>query len=118
MGRKSSWSEKRFYEERAKKKRLHPAWRGVGCIVIALLGLAAYYFSGTFIQSGVVFLPSEVRYALSPPLPPDVFVRAVVAFLFMLVCFTILSFVYALAFPIEPGEHDLPLPRRRPRRRR
>jgi hypothetical protein len=118
MGRKGGWSERKFYEERAKKGRLHPAWRGVGCIVIALLGAAAYYFSGSFIQSGVVYLPNEVRYALSPPLGPDMFVRAVIAFLFMLVCFTILSFVYALAFPIQPGEYDMPAPKKRARRRR
>ncbi len=118
MGRRGSWSDKKHYEEREKKKRLHPAWRGVGCIMILILGAAAYYFSGRFIQSGVVYLPNEARYALSPPLPPDMVVRAVVAALFMLVTFTILSFVYAFAFPHQPGEFDSPPPKKRKRRRR
>lgn len=118
MGRRGGWSDRKLHEEREKSKRLHPAWRGVGCIVIILLGAAAYYISGEFIQSGVVYLPTEARYILSPPLPPDAVIRAVVSALFMLISFAILSFVYALAFPIQPGEFDMPPPKKRPRRKR
>ena len=41
-----------------------------------------------------------------------------VALLFLISSYTILSFVYAIIFPIKPGEFDVPLEKKRTRKTR
>jgi hypothetical protein len=119
MGRRDSWRFKQLDEERAKSKILHPAWRGVGCMVIFLFGVLAYFFSGWFISSGLVYLPPEIRRPeFAPFLPQDMIVKLVVSILFMMLAYTAMSAIYAIAFPVELGETDAPPPRRKSRRRR
>jgi hypothetical protein len=43
-------------------------------------------------------------------------IKLVVAFLFLLLSYGLMSFVYAVLFPIKPGEDDAPPPRRRPKK--
>lgn len=120
MGRRRGWTDQRLYEERERKKRLHPAWRGAGCLLIVLLGVAAYFFSGWFIQAGLVYIPPEARNPdFASFLPEDSLVQGVISVIFMLLCYTVLSTIYAVLFPVKPGEFDAPPPKRKgPRRRR
>ncbi len=109
MGRGSMWSDRKFYEERAKKKRMNPMWRGVGCILIVILGAIAYFFSGWFLRAGIIYIPAEViRPSFAPFLPDGVFVQIVISILLMMLGYTILSIIWAVLFPKKPGEKDSP----------
>ncbi len=117
MGR-DAWRFRQIEEERRKKKRINPVWRGVGCVLIVILGLIGYIFSGWFIQRELIYLPPVIRRpAFAPWLPEDMFVQIVVAFLFMLFAYTAMSVIYAIAFPIRLGETDAPPMKRRDRGR-
>lgn len=107
MGR-DSWRFHELDKERQMKGRIHPAWRGVGCILIILLGFVGYAFAGWFLSQNLVYIPPVIRRLASPPLPQYSIVQLVVAFLFMILTFTVLSVIYAMAFPIRPGEKDVP----------
>lgn len=112
MGR-DTWTFREKDRERAKKKRIHPAWRGVGCILVVFLGIAGYFFAGWFIEQGLIYFPHAIqRPAFAPWLPENALIQLVIAFLFMLLSFGILSVIYAVAFPIKPGELDAPPMRR------
>jgi hypothetical protein len=111
-------------EERLKRKRMNPIWRGVGCFLMVMLTLAGYLFSNWFlIQNAVnnwVFLPAEViRPSFLPAwVPPGAMVSAIVAFLFLIFSYGLVSTFYAIAFPAKLGETDSPpLRRSGPRRR-
>ena len=109
MGRGSMWSDRKFYEEREKAKRMNPVWSGVGCILIVILGTAAYFFSGWFLGSGLVYIPPEVmRPSFATFLPDGVFIQIVISILFMMLCFSVLSIIWAILFPKKPGETDAP----------
>jgi hypothetical protein len=113
--------------ERKKKRTLNPAWRGVGCLMIVLIGTLAWFFSGWFLTANSlnhwVLLPRE---AINPPALPVFFsggmlVRLILTLLSLLLAFGVVNFVYALMFPIKPGETDAPplkRSRRKPRPRR
>ncbi|HEY43002.1 MAG TPA: hypothetical protein G4O11_03370 [Anaerolineae bacterium] len=117
MGR-DSWRFHELDKEREKRGRMDPIWRGVGCVLIVLLGFVGYAFAGWFLGKNLVYIPPVVRRPpFAPWLPQDVFVKLVVAFLFMLLSFTILSAIYAMAFPIRPGETDAPPMKRRDKER-
>jgi hypothetical protein len=111
MGR-DSWRFAKHERERAKKRRLHPVWRGVGCFMIVGLGLAAYFIAGWFIEQNAIqnwiFLPPEI---ISPPyatfLPPGSVLQLVVAFFALLFSYGLISLLYAILFPIELGETDV-----------
>ena len=123
MGR-DSWRYRIQEETRRKKKRVNPIWRGVGCMVMVAVTLAGYFFSGWFLranaQAGWILIPAEViRPAFAPWLPSYLIVQVVVAFLFMILSYGIVSTIYAIAFPIKLGETDAPpLKRVGPSRRR
>ena len=88
---------------------MNPVWRGVGCILIVILGAAAYFFSGWFLEQGLVYLPPEaIRPPFAPFLPDGAFVQIVISILFMMLCYTILSIIWAVMFPKKPGETDAP----------
>ncbi len=108
MGR-DSWRFHELDRERRQRKRIHPAWRGVGCILIILLGFVGYAFAGWFLRKNLIYIPPVIRRPpIAPWLPPDLIVKLVVAMLFMILTFTIFSVIYAMAFPIQPGEKDVP----------
>ena len=123
MGR-DSWRYRIQEETRRKKKRVNPIWRGVGCMVMVAVTLGGYFFSGWFLranaQAGWILIPAEViRPAFAPWLPSYLIVQVVVAFLFMILSYGIVSTIYAIAFPIKLGETDAPpLKRVGPSRRR
>ncbi len=122
MGR-DSWRYAQHERERAKRKRVNPIWRGVGCVTIVLTALGGYLFSGWFLQrnavEGWVHIPvSLIRPPELPWLPPGILVQLGVAILFMMAATGIINTIYAIAFPIRPGETDVPPLKRTPRRKR
>lgn len=110
--------------KRDRERELNPVWRGVGCVLLVLLGLAGYGVAGWFLvanqQNGWIYLPPALYY---PPYVPDfvpagMILRLAMALLVMVLGYGILSFVYAIMFPIQPGENDVPPMKRRRKRRR
>jgi hypothetical protein len=123
MGR-DSWRFRMQEEERLKRKRMNPIWRGVGCFLMVMLTLAGYLFSNWFlVQNAVnnwIFLPAEIiRPSFLPAwIPPGAMVSAIVAFLFLIFSYGLVSTFYAIVFPAKLGETDSPpLRRSGPRRR-
>lgn len=121
MGR-SSWRSKQFEEEREARKTLNPIWRGVGCIMIVLLAVFGYYLAHWFYTQNLVenwiYLPPELIWpSFASFLGDGLLFKLIFAGLAMLIGYAILSFIYAIAFPIQPGELDMPPPKR-PRRKR
>jgi hypothetical protein len=118
MGRET-YRYRQLDKDREARHRMNPIWRGVGCLMMVVFALAGYAFSGWFLSAnaryGWVYLPPQ---AVQPPyisgiLPYGAFPRLVVGFLFLLLGFGLVSFVYAILFPIKPGETDVPTPKRR-----
>jgi hypothetical protein len=111
--------------KRDKERRLSPVWRGVGCLLVVLLALAGYGLSGWFLvanqQNGWIYLPYELYYPpFLPPflsfLPPGFLIRVGIGLLVMVFGYGLLSFFYAIFFPIKPKETDAPPPKRRKRK--
>jgi hypothetical protein len=109
--------------ERAEKRKMNPAWRGVGCLLVVVIGTLAWFFSGWFLTANSlnhwVPLPRE---AINPAALPAFFgggmlVRIIITVLSLLLAFTVVNFSYALMFPIKPGETDV-APLKRNRRKR
>jgi hypothetical protein len=126
MGRRGSWSFRQKEQERLKAREMNPVWRGVGVILVVIMGLAGYVFSGWFLEQNTannwIYIPPQLYFPAVPSflsfLGNGNMLRFAVGLVFVLSAFAILNFIYALAFPIHPGEYDLPTPRRRPRQRR
>ena len=117
MGR-DSWRFRQMDEEREKKKRLNPLWRGIGCFMMMMLSLGGYLFSDWFLRQNAlnnwIFLPPEViRPSFLPPwVPPGALVSFVVALIFLIMSYGIVSLAYAVASPHRRGETDVPPLRR------
>lgn len=112
MGR-DTWRFRAQERERAKKKRGNPLWRGVGCMVIVVFTIAAYFFADWFLGAnaveGWVYIPPEIiSPTFAPSLPPGLLMKGAVALLFMMLSYGLVSTIYAIAFPIRPGETDYP----------
>jgi multisubunit Na+/H+ antiporter MnhB subunit len=123
MGR-DSWRFAQHERERAVRKRQNPMLRGLGCLVIVALGLLAYFFSGWFLQANVdnawIYLPAEI---ILPPeqapwIPAGFLVRLVVAVMFMVGGYGLVSLLYSILFPIKPGETDVPKAPRPPKKKK
>jgi len=122
MGRES-YRYRQLDKEREERQRMNPIWRGVGCLMMVAFAVAGYAFSGWFLaanaRNGWVYLPPA---AVQPPfmpswLPYGLTPRVVVGLLFLLMGFGLVSFVYAIMFPIKPSETDAPTPKRRKQKR-
>jgi len=121
MGR-DSWRARQHDIEREKRRRVHPAWRGVGCLLIVVLGIGGYLFSNWFLVNnnyyGWVYLPPEIiRPSFAPWLPAGMLVSLSVGFIFLIFAYAFLSIAYSFVFPEKRGEFDVP-PLRRERRRK
>jgi len=132
MGR-DSWRARQHDAEREKKRRMNPVWRGVGCFLVSVLAIGGYLFSNWFLTQNYInqwiYLPPQVisppmtavpailRSVVAPLFGPGVLVSLIVGFLFLIFAYLIVSIAYSIAFPIKPGEHDVP-PLKRERRRR
>jgi hypothetical protein len=121
MGR-SNWQYRSQERERESRKTLNPIWRGVGCILVVVLAVLGYILANWFYTQNLVekwiYLPPELIWpSFAPFLGDGVLFKLIFAGLSMILGYAIVSFVYAIAFPIEPGELDVPPPKR-PRQRR
>jgi len=121
MGR-DSWRFRQVDAEREKRKRPNPMLRGIGCILIIVLSLAGYAFAELFLRANTqthwIPIPAGlVRLSFATWMPDGLAIKLVLAFLFMIVSYGIMSFAYAIVFPIRLGETDSPPLRQRPRRR-
>lgn len=123
MGR-DSWRFAQHERERELRKRQNPLLRGLGCLVIVGIGLLAYFSSGWFLvansENSWIYLPPEI---ILPPeqlpwLPPGFLVRLIVAVMIMVAGYGLLSLVYAILFPIRPGETDVPKPPKPPKKKK
>ncbi len=122
MGR-STWKYEQHDKQREAQKRIHPLWRGVGCVMILVLGAAGYAFAEWFLVANQVnnWLPIPVtvlQVPFAPWFPAGGIFKLGVAVVFMVISFGLLSIVYAVLFPPKLGEYDVPPLKRRPRRRR
>ena len=123
MGR-DSWRTAQHDREREARKRQNPMLRGLGCIVIVSLGLLAFFVSGWTLQANAqsawIYLPPEILLppAQLPWLPVGFFVRLIVAVMFMIGAYGLSSLVYAILFPIKPGETDVPKPPKPPKKKK
>jgi hypothetical protein len=109
-------------EKRAARRRMNPIWRGVGCVMIVVITLAGYIFSGWFLRANIenawIYVPPELyRPAFLPSIvPAGAFLQAAVALVFMLFAFAFINFFYAIFFPIQKDETDVGPLKRRPKR--
>jgi len=119
---KDSWRLRQAEEEREKRQRVHPIWRGVGCFFMGILSLVGYLLADWFVVENAtqrwIYLPRELlRPSVAPFLPQGILLKVAAAILFLMLSYGVLSVVYAIAFPLRRGPTDMPPMRRRPRRR-
>jgi hypothetical protein len=112
--------EEREYEE---SKRMNPLWRGVGCLIIVVLGFVGYFVSGLLMTANIenqwVYIPPSLMWlSFAPWLPPGTLIRIVVGLAAVLLGYSAISVVYAIVFPIVPKETDVPPLKASKRRRR
>ncbi len=122
MGR-DTYSFRALDKERYKRNMLDPKWRGVGLILVAIFATAGYYFAEWFLRAnaehGWIYIPRAALYpTFAPFLGGGLLIKIIVAFLFTLLSYTILSVIYAMTFPIRPGETDAPVDRKAERRKK
>jgi hypothetical protein len=112
MGR-DTWRYAQHEREREAKRRMNPIWRGVGCVLLGVLAIAGYLVAGWFLRANAaqhwVYLPDQlVNIPRLTFLPSGIVLQLFIALMFMLFGYGLLSIVYAIAFPIKPGETDAP----------
>ena len=127
MGR-DTYRYRQLDKEREDRNRIPPLWRGLGCLILSIVMLLGYWFTGWFLQAnsrnGWIYIP---RAALAPDLPnlfnflepvldQGVLVRLVIGFLFVLAAYGVLAVAYAIMNPIKPSDVDAPAPRKRRRK--
>lgn len=120
MGR-DTFRYRQLDKEREARGRIAPIWRGVGCLIMAGFTAAGYLFANWFVRAnlinGWIRIPNEAYYpSFAPFLGGGLLIKVVVALLFLLLSYGVVSFIYAVLFPIKPSETDAMPPRRRPKR--
>lgn len=119
MGR-DTFRYRQLDKEREMRGQIDPIWRGVGCLIMTSFATAGYFFANWFVSAnlanGWIPIPREAYYpSFAPFLGDGLMIKLVVAFLFLLISYGIMSFIYAILFPIKPKEDDAPPPKRRPK---
>jgi hypothetical protein len=119
-------------EEKDRPWEIHPVWRGIGCVLILIIPIMAWYAASLFLQSNIHLpLPAEmvrpitIKYSQVPQI--DQYISGfnhytishniavgqfLFAIFFMFIGFGILSLVYAVllraAGPSRYGPFDIP----------
>ncbi len=122
MGR-DSYRFRSLDKDREKRERLDPKWRGVGLILIVLFAVGGYFFADWFLranaENGWMYIPRAAFYPkFAPFLGGGLLIKIIVGFLFTLLSYTVLSVIYAMAFPIRPGETDVSIDRKAEKRKK
>jgi uncharacterized membrane protein YeaQ/YmgE (transglycosylase-associated protein family) len=107
---------RRFVDDehrRMRGRRLHPVWRGVGCLVMIALGVLGYFLSGMILEANFenhwVYIPPEIYHpSFAPWLPPGAFLRIIVGLIAVALGYTVVNVLYAVLFPIKLGDTDMP----------
>jgi hypothetical protein len=121
MGR-DTWRYRAQEKDRLKRKQINPIWRGVGCILIIALSVGGYFFADwAFYQNDThnwVSLPDYIiNVSFLPWLPSGLLLKLGVAIVFMVIAYGVMSLLFAILFPVQPGEYDAPPLKRKPRKR-
>jgi hypothetical protein len=122
MGR-DTWRHQMHDKEREKRKELNPIWRGVGCMLMVVLSVGGYFIADWFLYQNDLnnwfSLPEMlIDIPFLPWLPSGILLKLAVAIVFLIISYGLINVVYAILFPIRPGEYDSPPLSPRPRRKR
>lgn len=114
--------------------KIHPAWRGIGCLLFILLPIVAYALASNLVAEGLIQRYIQIPPNLLQPMPldflgldplPHFYASLVVGLAITIVLyagvFVIYSFLYRIVGPPKYGPTDVPpvKPRgRRPRKSR
>ena len=112
MGR-DTWRFRAEERDRTKRKRMNPIWRPIGCVLVLMLAAGGYLFAGWFLDQNArnewLPIPSILMdLPFAPNLPEGLVFKLVIAFIFMIISYGVVSVLFALLFPIQLGEHDHP----------
>lgn len=102
--------------------RIHPVWRGIGCLMIVLIPLLSYGLAHLAVEAnreqGWVAIPIDL---LGPTAYPYLYAKLALAVLIAVVIFALYTIFYIVVYqvmgPPRYGPLDAPPVRRRPRRR-
>jgi hypothetical protein len=111
-----------------KKPKMHPIWRGIGCLMLIIIPIMAYAAADIFLQaapglglfprSGDIYRNIDLDFVVLPFSVGE----AVFTIFFAVFGFVIFSLVYAVVFrvagPPTYGPTDAPPPKRTKKRRR
>ena len=93
---------------RQKKRRIHPVWSGVGCVMVAGLTAGGYLLGSWFVaadaEAGWIPLPSELAW---PPQNPYLLIKIACSILMLLFGSSIFSILYVIIHPQKPGPFDV-----------
>ena len=103
--------------------RIHPIWRGIGCVFIIIFPIMAYQGAVELVnanlRAGWVAVPVEFR---GPAQFPYLYAYLLVAVLLLVLCYGLLVIFYSLMMRASGGPkqhpYDAPQPRPRTKRRR
>jgi hypothetical protein len=108
--------------------KVHPIWRGIGCLMLILIPIMAYAAASVFLEYapgwGIFPRTSDIygNIDLDYFVLPFSLGEAIFTLIFMVMGFVIFSTVYAFVYrisgPPKYGPTDAPPPRRRRQRRR
>lgn len=118
-----------FPESTLKQKDLNPIWRGIGCFMIVLLTVGAFWLAGYVLDHNLLApyllllhapftIPSNFTVTIAtglPTLPGKPLVQIGAALLIDVLAWALLAVVYSIFSPIRPGPTDAPQPRGRGR---
>jgi hypothetical protein len=102
---------------------MNPIWRPIGCVIILTLAAGGYIGAGWFLvqnaQNNWIPIPAElVEVPIAPGLPDGFVFKLLIALVAMIIGYGLLSIIFAIIFPIQPGEFDHPPLRSSPRRKK
>ena len=98
-----------FYDKRLAKKKenvgIHPAWIGIGCIMLVVVPIVSFAASDLLIESNLatIAIPSALRGGLTIPEVGYIryfYAKAVVTIIISVATFALLYMIYALMYRI------------------
>lgn len=102
--------------------RVHPIWRGIGCLLLIIVPVISYVLADLLVKENLrqrwLAIPRELAGPASNPYLFSKILLAVVVAVVIFGVFTVLySLIFSLAGPPRYGPYDSPPPKRRARPR-
>ena len=106
--------------------KIHPIWRGIGCILIIVIPIFSFALAHTLIEANIsnIGIPTELRATVDTIIlgPVRFFpAKALAGVVLSVLLFAIVTFIYALMYRISGqgarGPLDAPPVRHRPKKR-